>query len=208
MTYRYSEDLSCEFGPTQMARMMNSIAEFERKDFIYVDAPWLVQQKVSVATKPFWARPIQHHVAALNHTFQIVASAEQSFLQMRYELAQEGNTPTGRWQSMTPCFRDETEIDAQHRIGFMKLELIDWNPCSLDSMIEAALANFQQYVDCRVILNVELLCFDIVSDKGNIELGSYGRRKAKIKDQEFEWVYGTGLAEPRLTVALREESLL
>lgn len=171
-----------------------------------------MQQKVDHATKPPYVKPLHHHVGALNHTFHFAASGEQSFLQMQYDCAKNGLPEMqGRWQTITPCFRDEPEINEFKRIGFMKLELIDWSiptQNNLEQIIEAARRFFSQHIDCDVVKNDQVSehGHDIVSRKRGIELGSYGIRENKIGDYRMSWIYATGLAEPRLSVAIEREN--
>jgi hypothetical protein len=206
----YGSQLTSAVGPEQYRRLADAADFYKQYGFRYIDTPWLTQQKVNHVTKPRWARPIHHHVGALNHTFHIVASGEQSFLQLQYEELKQGGKIIGRWQTITPCYRDEQEINDLHRIGFMKLELIDWDDPTeknLHSMIDQAFKCFKQYLTCCVVENdlIEEHGFDIVSECGRIELGSYGIRKGNIGGFDLRWIYGTGLAEPRLTLAIKDE---
>lgn len=207
----YSEKLSTAAGPIQYIRLGAATNHYEKFGFRYIDVPWLVQQKVDHATKPKHVKPIHHHVSALNHTFHFAASGEQSFIQMQYDNAKNGLPEMqGRYQTITPCYRDEAKIDDQRRIGFMKLELIDWTTPTienLDSIIDAAWKYFSKHLAVRVIANEQTYehGVDIVSDKLGIELGSYGIRHNKIGDYFMSWTYATGLAEPRLSYAIEKE---
>lgn len=153
-----------------------------------IEAPWIVGQEAYDATKPSDVRDF----ATIGGN--LVASGEQSFLQLMLD----GVMP-GKAQCITPCFRDEA-YDEIHLPYFLKLELIDTinvTEASLKIVIEDALGFFRAY------LSVELVdmgdgSFDIVASKNGIELGSYGIRHYK----HFSWVYGTGLAEPRLSQAM------
>lgn len=85
----------------------------------------------------------------------------------------------------------------------MKVELIDTidvNRKALLSMMEAAEWFFSQYLTTKIIPTSEL-SFDICEVRTNIELGSYGIRHHDILGS---WVYGTGLAEPRLSYVLKK----
>jgi hypothetical protein len=206
----YGSQLTTAVGPEQYRRLADAADFYKLHGFRYTDAPWLTQQKVNHVTKPRWARPIHHHVSALNHTFHLVASGEQSFLQMQYEELRQGGRITGRWQTITPCYRDERQINELHRIGFMKLELIDWdNPTieNLNEIVRCAYDYFLEEIDCRLLPNdlTHENGIDIVSECKGIELGSYGIRKGNCGGFDLQWIYGTGLAEPRLTSAIEIE---
>jgi hypothetical protein len=215
----FGEQLTTAVGVTQYRRLCDAVDYYTSLGYRYIDTPWLVQQKVCNSTKPRQFRPIHHHIDALNHTFHIVASGEQSFLQLQYERHKFGQPlMTGKYQTITPCYRDEQIIDEQHRIGFMKLELIEWvdgNMSAVDAqqsvlrMADDALIFFKQYVLSAKLapneLNITEFGLDAQSPSG-IELGSYGVRRRQIRDFRLHWVYGTGCAEPRLSYAIEKES--
>lgn len=206
----YSEALTTAVGPLQYRRLATATDYYKKFGFRYIDVPWLVQQKVDHATKPPYVKPIHHHVSALNHTFHFAASGEQSFIQLQYEACKSGKKIEGRYQTITPCYRDESRIDAFRRIGFMKLELIEWTNTAVENLVEIVdnAKNFLgEFIDVKVIDNDQTHEFgvDIVSNKHNIELGSYGIRESEVGDFPLKWIYATGLAEPRLTIAMLKE---
>lgn len=207
----YTPDLISAVGPEQYGRLAHASSIYERAGFRYTHAPWLVQQKVDHATKPSFAKPIHHHSTALNHTFHFAASGEQSFIQMQFDALKNGGPAmTGRWQTITPCFRDETAVNELRRIGFMKLELIDWQTPTLNNLnniINVAYQYFSRHIECDVIPNDQTseTGHDIVSRKYQVELGSYGMRSNTVGGFPMAWTYATGLAEPRLSVAIARE---
>lgn len=153
-----------------------------------VDAPWIVSPLADYATKPMGKNSFVTEIG------NFVASGEQSFIQMMMD----GNLRPGRYLCVTPCFRDEKE-DETHFKYFMKLELIDTIDVSDESMwnmMREARFFFEKYVDTRID-PVNEVQFDLVTKKHNIELGSYGIREFN----DLKWVYGTGLALPRFTIA-------
>lgn len=163
----------------------DSITYYKSLDYEYIEVPWIVSKETVSITSPPESRLFETFFGCL------VASGEQSFLQIRKELC-----PAKSYQCVTPCFRDE-KYDNFHFPQFMKNELIHvlWkreNPnVVLQKIIKDALGFF------RVGTVVETkIGFDIEID--NIEVGSYGIREYK----DFSWVYGTGCAEPRLTQVL------
>ena len=64
----------------------------------------------------------------------------------------------------------------------------------MNKMIDSAKEFYSNYLKVQVS---EIQ--DEMYDKNKIELGSYGTRKYK----NIEWVFGTGLAEPRLSRVLK-----
>ena len=113
-------------------------------------------------------------------------------------MIKDNKLPIGKYCGITPCFRDEI-VDDLHSNYFMKVELIDTlepNINGLNKMIKCAKLFFEEFIETRTIELADEL-YDIESLSG-IELGSYGTRTYK----NIEWVFGTGLAEPRLTKAI------
>ncbi len=157
----------------------------------YLEVPWAVSREVVESTKPESADSVQADFGYL------VASGEQSFIQ----LMEEGKV-LGKHCCATPCFRPK-DRGTLHHPYFFKVELIDTN-ASLDSLlntISAAMHFIGRYLPIRVIQTEEGK--DIVSDSG-LELGSYGIRTWK----NYSWVYGTGVAEPRLSEVIGIEKNL
>jgi len=129
-----------------------------------------------------------------------VGSAEQGFI----ELMLQGKIKPGKYQSTTPCFRNELLIDKFHKQYFMKTELIniledDDYEIKLEEIIHSAYNFFSSYLDKQYLKIIEVPQDSSISNydieyKG-IELGSYGFRVYK----HIKWIYGTGCAEQRLT---------
>jgi hypothetical protein len=165
--------------------------------YTYTEVPWVVPVSVVRATN------VRHSVREwTTPNGALVGSAEQSFVHM----ALQGDLPLhGQYFAITPCFRVEPFIDEQHHSHFMKCELFMpvtvADDCDIRDVAEDALAFFQglahgvgtpEIVRTREGLDIML---------NGIELGSYGY--GEVPGTEVKWVYGTGLAEPRLSVALR-----
>ena len=130
----------------------------------------------------------------------VVASAEQSFLQ----LEKEGKLKPGRWMALTPCYRDEAILDEIHLPVFLKLELMKLSDDSNFYTRTDALwiaGKMQKFLKEFYALPTEVIeteeGFDVMYE--DLELGSYGVRKT-LKGKSY--VYGTGLAEPRTSIAL------
>lgn len=125
-------------------------------------------------------------------TYELVGSAEQSFIQMIFD----GTLPPGRYQTVTPCFRSDAQ-DELHESHFIKLELIDTANSSSWPDIASIAQDFFS-IPTSIVGISDKQC-DIVS--ADIELGSYGCRRM-FKDVFF--AYGTGVAEPRYSLAKKK----
>jgi hypothetical protein len=172
-----------------------SIEHYALFGFARVESPWMVPRGISDITRPAHAKDFQ-----VNGSDVLVASGEQSFLAL-YNL---GQLPKGKFQTVTPCFRDEA-VDSTHLKCFMKNELIITDRVSV--------ARLMDVIDCAVVffnnlgLTVVLeetresnsqVSYDLTFN--DIELGSYGIRR----HNDLHWIYGTGVAEPRLSRAMKQ----
>lgn len=161
--------------------------------YVNIETPWLVTPQAVVATLPPKAKIFQSNFGCL------VGSAEQSFLQMMLD----ETLIQGKYQSSGPCFRDEAEVNALTRMSFFKTELISYMPQdpeeALKAMIQDALQCFFTISDSE---EFHLVKTDDGNDIyfGNVELGSYGIRQLN----NHLWVYGTGIAEPRFSMAVQK----
>lgn len=155
------------------------------------DLPWIVDKDIHYITCDIDNRIF---FESENRTF--VGSAEQSFLQ----LEKDKKLGKGCFIACSPCWRREKNIDELHQNYFMKIEIyknIDVTEHGLDRLISDCYSVFQQF--CSESDELEIVKttegFDI--ELNGIEIGSYGIRRY----QDIEWIYGTGLAEPRFSVA-------
>lgn len=179
---------------------------YSDQGFTYIEVPWIVRPGSVDVTLPSDKRRFDTLDGAL------VGSGEQSFFDMRDSLK------PGKYQTITPCFRDEVVTEWNHR-HFMKLELIQVlevarKPKDLDQsqwktlycvmvpyMMSVATAFFKM---CSGLNSLTPHLATVVTDIGydielnGVEVGSYGCRE----HDGFRWIYGTGCAEPRLSQAL------
>lgn len=167
---------------------------YEEKGYKRVESPWTVTESIARITAP---KLVNEFYTIQNKNKCLVASAEQSFLYLYLK----GFLPKGKFQSITPCFRDEV-FDQLHSKYFMKNELIITDKVDgmeLQKVLGHAYNFFsemfpeekQKFLKIKTIeLNQE---YDI--EFNGIELGSYGIRRCDYLD----WIYGTGCAEPRLS---------
>lgn len=170
------------------------------KGYDVVEVPWIVSHEVNNIAAP---QGHQRYLLDSQSSEELVASGEQGFLQ----LIMQGHLIPGKYQTVTPCFRDD-EVDYLHQQQFMKLELIHYDLYDfaeyhgessgcLSKMIEDAEEFFNSVglaVNRHRITLAPLLPQIDLEYKGQ-ELGSYGIRKYK----GISWIYGTGVAEPRFS---------
>lgn len=188
-----------------------AISYYELAGYVYIDVPWQASIDALMITAP--SSFSKEDVARANPN-GFVASGEQSFLQM----ALDKKLSRGKYCCATPCFRPNDNLkDGLHFPNFFKVELIEYmgddfsDPIkkagTVDSMIEKA-AIFMENIlgkdlEIEPIIDDEragcqsFFCCDIVTPMTNIELGSYGYR---VANQIGSWIYGTGVALPRLTI--------
>jgi aspartyl/asparaginyl-tRNA synthetase len=190
-------------------KIATAVRHYGGAGFKYIEVPWLISRESMMITAPPGVRLFDTFAGSL------VASGEQSFLEIRKELLKANSWPA-LYQCVTPCFRDEPIKDDLHLLNFMKCELIaiNWRTFEdkekvpkelLNCVIRNALDFFRIYAyeDSDKLELVEspmpnsVVNYDI--NIRGVEVGSYGYRYT----DDFAWVYGTGVAEPRLTQVLR-----
>lgn len=179
-------------------RKIADAVEYYGSAYSQIDAPWWVTEEVKNITRPLEARA-DYSLSANGKV--LVASGEQSFLY----LMEKGLLPDGKYMTVTPCFRNEDQ-GLLHRKQFMKCELIKVGLATesdVDDMIELASGFFGNFVAVDVVKTegdgLSVYTHDIMAltSQGPVEIGSYGIRKYGY----LSWAYGTGIAEPRLSMA-------
>lgn len=168
----------------------------------YVELPWAVDRCYVYATLPeeFDSLGIGlRHPETITPYYSdgdyLVGSAEQSFIASDME--------PGRYVGVTPCFRAEIENNLYYQDMFMKVELFDNRPdATVEEVITDAEAFFRGQINPlrlgRDVLRRVVTGIGVDLNVGTIEVGSYGERT----HEDFgRWVYGTGLACPRFSVA-------
>ncbi len=177
--------------------IQDSIKHYESREFKRIESPWTVTEAISNITKPKDAN---------NWTIKekkkvLVASGEQSFLY----LYNKGFLPKGKFQTITPCFRDES-FDEMHTKYFIKNELIatyNVNQYTVGLMVCAAIDFFSKYLPSKYIEHRRISSDQYDIFYKDIELGSYGIRECDF----LRWAYGTAVAEPRLTRTMKKYGL-
>lgn len=177
-------------------RLSKAIAFYYLKGYDIIDLPWTVSEEAISITLP------KGSVATRSDAGILVGSAEQSFLDKVLT-----ENIRGKFQATTPCFRQEPVLDELHKSYFMKTELfynafqtMDELIYQLEFMIESATDFFTKFTDVKRI-DTDKNCYDLICPITQIELGSYGIRYDK---RIGFWVFGTGLAEPRLSTVLKK----
>ena len=175
----------------------DAIDYYQDNGYKLIDAPWTVsEQALKITTTK------EHNIKNNEYLDKyLVGSAEQSFL----ELIKRNKLRFGKYCAVTPCFRNDEE-DELHQKYFMKLELIHYADnwwtlnSNLEMMIHDAQTFFSLFTDVSVVKTNDdrsQESYDI--EHNGIELGSYGIRN----HENIRWIYGTGLAEPRFSNALK-----
>lgn len=192
------------------SHIARAVEFYTDRGYVYLDdAPWYVGRESYCATKPPGAADISISAESptlLNHIGNLVASGEQSFLQMMID-----GQPIKRAICVTPCFRAEPRFDTLHRPYFVKAELInaqDVDEGHLVHMLHDACAFFEQFFPVRIVKtgrsDLGEPSYDIVEKGSRFELGSYGIRRQIHGGKKMDWIYGTACAEPRLSTAIQK----
>tara|TARA_R110000851_G_scaffold47424_1_gene115106 strand:- start:62098 stop:62643 length:546 start_codon:yes stop_codon:yes gene_type:complete len=168
-----------------------SIIHYEGCGFTRIESPWLVTEYVDAITRP--KNGIPYNIPNKNKNF--VASGEQSLL---YLYLKE-YLPMGKFQTITPCLRNDT-FDYTHTKYFMKNELINTENTSYQKLLDMV-QNAEDFFNNLLPEKVDIVDTESGFDleyKG-IELGSYGIRECEF----LKWIYGTGCAEPRTSKIIK-----
>ena len=174
-------------------KLSDSVKFYEKLGYVRIEAPWWVSPEIMRITAP---KDCVKDYYLPNNRKCLVASGEQSFLYT----AAKGRLPKGKYQTITPCFRDES-IGILSKKCFMKNELIITDRVDKDMLmkiIEHAEDFFRTQVPDKNKLNVVSTDQGFDINYGVIEIGSYGIRSCEFLD----WIYATGVAEPRLSRAI------
>lgn len=180
-------------------RLFRAYNFYVEKGYRYLEVPWAVSREIVECTIPPGATPIR--LRASDAT--LIGSAEQGFLDVAMSKGwslQEGE----RYFSISPCFRgEEKTLEGHTQLSFMKLELFapvgDFQ--NEEDLTERLVKDARQFMKAEgakvTVRPVNDLCCDL--DLNGIEVGSYGSRSVET----LTWAYGTGLAEPRFSFALK-----
>lgn len=172
-------------------KIYKAINFYGDKGYEMLDVPMICSSDSCNVTKPEGNESFNHD----NDSY--VGSAEQSFI----ELYSCGQLPDGKFMALTPCYRDEPEINDLHLNIFLKLELIHVGDkfVNENQIIKDSFEFFSIYG--QPIVTKESYVTDI--NINDIEVGSYGTRA--FPDGKV-YVFGTGIAEPRLSYSLMQNN--
>jgi seryl-tRNA synthetase len=173
--------------------LSKAVDAYTAREYQYIDVPWLLKPQCTELACPNGARQFETFAGNLP------ASGEQAF----YQMLQEGLLGPGKYQTITPCFRDERELTPLTRQHFIKLELIDVDPEDFEKsllfmMFDAKMVLQDLGLPVKEVETPE--GYDLVHAETGVEVGSYGIRRTW---GAACWVYGTGLAEPRFSALTR-----
>ena len=179
------------------AKLGEAVEFYKAHGFEYVETPWYIDYESVRITCDIPANIMTVDIKSDYRTVKgLVGSAEQGFLQ----LAIDGKLKSVNYVSCGPCFRDE-ETSEFHQKTFMKVEL--FSRCNSKSEAKHAAKELRNraksFMGGRVEPLKTKLGWDLLID--GIEVGSYG---ARYHETIGWWAYGTGLAEPRYSTALKK----
>lgn len=177
-----------------------SIEYYSKQGFKRIESPWMVSEEISNITLPKDKKAFK----LMHNKKVLVGSGEQSFMYMIVK----GILTPGRYQTTTPCFRDDS-FDIFHSKYFIKNELIDFeNPSlfNLNKTIEIAkdfFISLKPEDKEKFVITLDVSNDDPVYDieYNGVELGSYGIRT--IPHYNIPYIFATGLAEPRTSTLLK-----
>lgn len=183
------------------ARLGRAIAYYENLGYKYVELDWTASPEAIAATCP---NPDLAADVPLIGT--LIGSAEQAFI----DEARAHWKPKGKYCACTPCFRVGDNRDIFHQEMFMKVEL--WRDDVVDHYAKeemlSAMAEFAQN-EMHSFPIWELKREDLEDGSADLilnghEIGSFGVRELFLGQSEdpLRWVFGTGLAEPRFSMAM------
>lgn len=183
-------------------RIAQAQSFYKGRGYQNVETPWMVTPQAIRATLPI-GKTMMETIRGV-----LIGSGEQGFIQQMMD----GTLEPGLYQTTTPCFQDANEHHSPYYFGSdennpwsQRIELICYNPKASDlllayeKLINDAMACFFEISDADA--------FDAYQTEDGVDLrhnetilGSCGVRRM---GDTHAWIYGTGLIEPRFTLALR-----
>lgn len=174
----------------------NAIDFYQSLGYKYIEVPWFVSKRAIEATFPTNSNKFTCNIGTM------VGSAEQSFIQLMLDNKIEAD----KYVAASPCYRDDI-IDELHSLTFFKVEII-----SIFNKKEILKLNYDLndiVYNAKEFFNIlaPYKKIDVISTKegidleiNGIEIGSYGIRSL----ENWNWVYGTGYADPRFSLAIKK----
>jgi Seryl-tRNA synthetase len=176
--------------PIDWRRLADALEFYKAAGFIEVGVDWHVSPGIHQITCTNPSRMFH-----LKEYGVLVGSAEQAFIGMQLE----GRLGPGRYVALTPCFRDEgAEGDDLHGLYFAKVELYSTLPHpERELMALHAFAATFMWGQCNQQIDTVPTEEGLDLEIGGVEVGSYSSRSFR----GISWTCGTGLAEPRFSMA-------
>ena len=166
-----------------------AIDVYSSMGYQYIDVPWCADASTIMMT---YGRVNNVIDGDLDRC--LVGSAEQSFLSIRETLK-----PGSIYISCTPCFRQESLINYLNRPYFMKVEMFCLGEDKSKEMLNSAKVAMNLISRGSAETSVVKTHDGFDLEISGIEVGSYGFTSTK----DVSWSCGTGIAEPRFSVAVR-----
>ena len=174
--------------------IFEGLTYYKEKGYCFIDVPYCVPHEINDLTKPAHI-PNTPHV--LNYSY--VGSAEQSFLRLASVRMLKEDVA---YIALTPCVRNEQELDLTHFSVFLKAELFQLGHGHDISFLYDAKEFFEKYFN-KIDIAITDVGLDLYDTSSELELGSYGSRSVVINDQKISYSYGTAFAEPRMSYAIK-----
>ena len=187
--------------PIKWALLSDALTHYKTLGYQEISVPWVVSPASMRLTFPARDAVFARNNGGFETCYgDLVGSAEQSFIEMQAN----GELPTGRYVTLTPCFRLEEDYDDLHFPYFAKTELyVTDNPSEehLKQIINQAVSYFGSVADKGTQFTIEKTDVGYDINANGIEVGSYNR----LHHNNVTWLCGTAMAEPRFsTVCLSE----
>jgi len=190
------------FTPNSFLLLQEALAFWRELGYLFVDLPWVIERRYIEATRPSGA-PVGLETP---YGF-LVASGEQSFLKLASE---KKLLEAPGYIGWTPCFREEPQFTQLHHLGFLKAELyipaesLESGTEALPRLLTRQQELFENLAQMMSFYDAEITTQIVSSEQTDIlvngvEVGSYGIRAF----ESLCYLYGTALALPRFTQALK-----
>lgn len=188
------------------SRTARAVKFYRSNGFCYVETPWVVPKITAQVTFPDDSLPDPVHVG----------SAEQGFLDLMFQSSAPDPLPSGYtrlhpgqpYVSAGPCFRPQDAILEDHNPWFFKVELFIFGDPQIAGLLEPLIHKAEAYFESELSIRHHEQSRRVPTLEGvdlylgDLEIGSYGVRTHDGRT----WVYGTGLAEPRFSLAMTRVS--
>lgn len=175
------------------SRLAEAVAYYKMHGFQYTEVPWKVAAEAAAITMP------DSGYMEWSDGLVMSASGEQGFIGLELDsLMPVTNNPN--FVTCTPCFRiNDGGRSYIHHPYFMKVELYVrcLDKAQAERVAYELLLKAKRFMSADTVVTT-MDGWDL--EINGIEVGSYG---ARYHEKIGWWSYGTGLAEPRYSQALK-----